>query len=47
MDPITTRKIFQNKDFNKKTKYIIKYEKKSNVIIYIDEATNTNINQIS
>ena len=47
MEPITTRKIFQNKDFNKKTKYIIKYEKKSNVIIYIEEATNTNVNQIS
>ncbi len=47
MDPITTRKIFQNMDFNKKTKYIIKYEKKSNVIVYIDEATDTNINQIS
>lgn len=47
MDPITTRKIFKNKDFNKKTKYIIKYEKKSNVIVYIDEATDTNINQIS
>lgn len=47
MDPITTRKIFTNKEFNKKTTYIIKYEKKSNAIVYIDEATNTNINQIS
>lgn len=36
MVPITTRKILRNKDFNKETKYIIKYEKKSNVIIYID-----------
>lgn len=44
MDPITTRKIFPNKDFNKETKYIIKYEKKSNVIIYIDEVSNSKTN---
>lgn len=47
MDPITTRKIFLNKDFNKKTKYIIKYEKKSNVIIYIEEVPNSKINKNS
>ncbi len=47
MDPITTRKIFPNKEFNKKTTYIIKYEKKSNAIVYIDEVTNTKNNQIS
>lgn len=41
MDPITTRRIFSNKEFNKNTTYIIKYEKKSNAIVYICENTTT------
>lgn len=44
MDPITTRKIFSNKEFNQNTTYIIKYEKKSSTIVYIGETTNTDIN---
>lgn len=47
MDPITNRKIFPNKEFNKDITYIIKYEKKSNAIVYILESVNTENHKIS
>jgi len=37
MDPITTRKIFKGKEFDKKTEYTITYEKKSEAIVDIQE----------
>lgn len=43
MDLITARKLLPNitnNEFEKEQTYIIKYEKKSNVIVYIDETIN-------
>lgn len=45
MDPITTRKIFKNKEFDKDKTYIINYEKKSNTIVGISDNTNLENNQ--
>ena len=36
MDPITTRKIFKDKEFSKNSNYTITFEKKSETIIAID-----------